>query len=127
MLKRIGPGSTALFFSLATFVFLSAVAMPHRAVAQKKPKTPVERTIAGVVMTADETPVPGAVVQLKNLKTQQIRSYIARDKGDYIYQGLSMDVDYELKAMANGKESAPRTVSTFDPHTSVTLNLKLKQ
>jgi len=94
--------------------------------AQKKDKNAVERTIAGVVTTEDDAPVPGAVVQLKNLKTLQVRSFIAREKGDFIFTSLSMDVDFELKAMSNGKESAARTVSTFDPHPRVTLTLKVK-
>ena len=118
MFNRIG-----LIFSLALIAILT---LPSVGLAQKMKKTPVERTIAGIVTTAEEVPVPGAVVQLKNLKTLQVRSFIARDRGDYIFQGLSLDVDYELKALGNGKESALRTVSTFDPHPSVVLNLKLK-
>ncbi len=118
MFKRTG-----LISSLA---LLAILILPTLGLAQKKDKGPAERTISGVVMQADETPVPGAVVQLKNLKTLQVRSFIARDKGDYIFQGLNMDVDYELKAVGTGKESAPRTVSTFDPHPKVVINLKLK-
>ena len=117
MLKRIAPLASTVLLTLALAV---------SGVAQKKDKAPTERTIAGVVSSADDAPVPGAVVQLKNMKTLQVRSFIAREKGDYIFQALSMDVDYELKAMANGKESNPRTVSTFDPHDKVTVNLKVK-
>jgi len=94
------------------------------AFAQKK--APPEKTVTGVVSDANGEPVPGAVVQLKNMKTLQIRSFIAREKGDYYFHGLSADVDYELKAQSNGKESAPRTVSTFDSHMQVTVNLQLK-
>ena len=53
----------------------------------------------------------GAVVQLKNTKTMQVRSFIAKDKGDYYFHGLSTDVDYELKAQANGKTSPSRTLA----------------
>ena len=117
MLKRLAPLVTVLFLALT---------IAGSSFAQKKDKGPAERTIAGVVTTAEDEPVPGAVIQLKNLKTLQVRSFIAREKGDYIFQGLSMEVDYELKAMSTGKESNVRTVSTFDPHPKVTLNLKLK-
>ena len=120
MNRLIRPATVALI----ALVGLLTVAGP--ASAQKKDKNVTERTISGTVSTEDESPVPGAVVQLKNMKTLQVRSYIAKDKGDYIFTNLSMDVDFELKAMANGKESAARTVSTFDPHAKVTLNLKVK-
>lgn len=110
----------------AALAVVSLLTVTGPAAAQKKDKNAVERTITGIVTTEDETPIPGAVVQLKNMKTLQVRSYIARDKGDYIFTNLSMDVDFELKAMANGKESNARTISTFDPHPKVTLNFKVK-
>ncbi len=111
---------------MVSLVLVAILTLPSVGLAQKKEKNPAERTISGTVMTQEEVPVPGAVVQLKNLKTLQVRSFIAREKGDYIFQGLSMDVDYELKGIGNGKESALRTVSTFDPHPKVVINLKLK-
>ena len=96
------------------------------AFAQKKEKTPIEKSVSGIVTDADGNPVPGAVVQLKNMKTLQVRSFIAKEKGDYYFHGLSTDVDYQVLAQANGKESAPRTVSTFDSHTQVTINFQVK-
>ena len=96
------------------------------AVFAQKPKAAKERTVSGIVTDAAGTAIPGAVVQLENLKTLQVRSFIAKDRGDYIFQNLSMDVDYRLKAQANGKESTPRTVSTFDSHTELTINFQLK-
>jgi len=111
MLRRFA--AIILVLALATFAF-----------AQKN-KAPAEKTISGIVTDAAGNPVPGAVVQLENLKTLQIRSFIAKDKGDYIFQGLATDVDWRLKAMANGKTSKTRTISTFDSHPEVTVNLQL--
>jgi hypothetical protein len=114
MLKRIAAMVLlALMVVTATF-------------AQKKDKTPPEKSVTGIVTDAGGNPAPGAVVQLKNMKTLQVRSFIAREKGDYYFSGLSPDVDYQLLAQANGKESAPRTVSTFDSHMQVTINFQLK-
>ena len=92
----------------------------------QKNKAPAERSVAGVVTDAGGNPIPGAVVQLKNTKTLQVRSFIARDKGDYYFHGLATDVDYELKADANGKSSSSRTLSSFDSHPEVTINLQVK-
>jgi hypothetical protein len=113
MLKRIA--SVLLVLMMATAVY-----------AQKKGKTPTEKSVSGIVTDAGGNAIPGAVVQLKNMKTLQIRSFIAKEKGDYYFQGLNADVDYQLQAQANGKESASRTVSTFDSHPEVVINFQVK-
>ncbi len=69
--------------------------------------------------------MPGAIVLLKNLKTLQVRSYIAQNDGTYRFYGLSTDINYQLRAEANGVTSKNKTVSVFDSHKVVKLNLKL--
>ncbi len=91
-----------------------------------KKKEAAERSVTGVVTNDAGEPVPGAIVQLKNMKTLQVRSFIAKDKGDYYFNGLSTDIDYEFHAEWNGKSSQTRTLSSFDSHPSVILNLQLK-
>jgi hypothetical protein len=83
--------------------------------------------VQGVVTTAEESPVDGAVVQLKNTKTLQIRSFITKDGGNYVFQGLSPDVDYELKAEHQGSASAVRTLSSFDSRKKAVVNIKLNK
>jgi Carboxypeptidase regulatory-like domain len=112
MLKRL---------AIAFFILLLATS----AFAQKKTKVPTERSVSGVV-TDNGMPVPGAVVQLKNTRTLQVRSFIAKDMGEYYFHGLSTDVDYELKAEFNGKTSGAHTLSSFDSHAEATINLQLK-
>jgi protocatechuate 3,4-dioxygenase beta subunit len=113
MLKRIA--AVLLVMIMATVMF-----------AQKKDKSPTEKSVSGIVTDAGGNPVPGAVVQLKNMKTLQVRSFIAKEKGDYYFHGLSTDADYQLQAQANGKESSSRTVSTFDSHPEVVINFQVK-
>jgi hypothetical protein len=114
--SRIGLGIFALgiILALTTFAF-----------GQSK-KAPAERSVTGVVTDATGAPVPGAVIQLKNMKTMQVRSFIAREKGDYYFHGLGTDVDYELKAQKEGHESPPHTLSSFDSHAEAVINLQLK-
>lgn len=85
------------------------------------------RSIEGTVLSKDGAPVPGAVVLLKDGKTLQVRSYIARADGRYHFFGLSTDVDYELRAQANGMTSPTKTVSVFDSHKLVKLDLKMNK
>jgi hypothetical protein len=113
MLKRL---TVVLFvLALATFAF-----------GAKKTKEPPEKSVSGIVTDASGSPVPGAVVQLKNTKTLQVRSFIAKDMGEYVFQGLATDVDYELKADANGKSSGAKLLSAFDSHAEARVNLQLK-
>lgn len=107
-------------------VLLIVLALASAAFGAKKSKEPQERSVSGVVTDASGKPVPGAVVQLKNTKTLEIRSFIAKEMGDYIFQGLATDVDYEVKAESNGKGSATKTLSAFDTRTDAKLNLQLK-
>ena len=85
------------------------------------------RSVQGTVSTPEEEGAEGAVVQLKNLKTLQIRSFIAKEHGSYYFQGLNPDVDYELKADFKGASSSPKTLSSFDSRKKVVINLKLNK
>jgi len=116
MLNRIGS-------FIVSFVLILAVATC--AFAQNK-KVPTERSVTGIVTEAGGAPVPGAVVQLKNMKTLQVRSFIATDQGSYYFHGLGTDVDYELKAQSDGRASGSKTLSSFDSHAEATINLQLK-
>lgn len=89
-------------------------------------KTLNERPVNGVVTDAEGNPVKGAVVQLKDTKTQKVRSLVTKEKGEYQFTGLSKDVDYQLSASFNDHSSAPHTLSTFDSRSRPTVNLQLK-
>jgi hypothetical protein len=85
------------------------------------------RSIIGTVFDKNGAPVPNAVVLLKDTKTLQVRSFIAQKDGSYHFYGLNSDINYELRAQANGFTSPSKLVSVFDGHQLVTLNLKLKK
>jgi len=111
------------FFAVAACALLLAAGV---AWAEKKDENANIRSVQGVVTNAQGEAVNGAVVQLKNTKTLQIRSFITRDNGAYYFHGLSTDVDYELRADADGTSSAARTLSSFDTRKQATMNLKLE-
>jgi hypothetical protein len=85
------------------------------------------RTIEGRVLNIQGASVPGAVVLLKDSKTLQVRSYIAQTNGTYHFFGLSTEVNYTLRAENQGMTSKQKTVSVFDSHRQVKLDLKLSQ
>ena len=95
--------------------------------AQSKKKDDQNRTVQGVVSGADDAPIPGAVVYLKNTKSLQVRSFITQANGSYFFHGLSPDVDYELRAENKGESSSTRTLSSFDSRKEASLDLKIKK
>jgi hypothetical protein len=84
------------------------------------------RSVQGVVRDPADNLVEGAVVQLKNTKTLQVRSFITQQDGNYHFHGLSTNVDYELKAEHGGRASDVKTLSTFDTRGKPVINLKLE-
>ncbi len=115
---------TKRVFALTAAVFTLAMGM---ALAEKDKREDTNtRTVQGVVFDSGDNAVQGAVVQLKDTKTLQIRSFITQDKGEYHFAGLSTNIDYEVKADHGGSSSGTKTLSVFDSRKLATLNLKLK-
>jgi hypothetical protein len=81
--------------------------------------------VTGKVLTADGEAVAGAVVQMKNGRTLQIRSFISQDGGSYHFAGLNPEVDYELSARFKGRSSKTKTVSHFASDQNVRVDLVL--
>lgn len=112
----------------ALLVLALAVSLPLASFA-KKEKDPESgtRSVSGVVTAADDSVASGAIVQLKNIKTLQIRSFITQKDGRYYFHGLSPDIDYELKAESQGLSSSTKTLSSYDSRKEAILNLKLNK
>lgn len=85
------------------------------------------RTIEGVVADASRALVPRAIVQLKDMKTLQVRSFVTQPDGTYHFSGLRMDNDYELRASLGEESSATKRVSSFETRKTVTVNLQLEK
>jgi Carboxypeptidase regulatory-like domain len=104
------------------------LALAAVAPAQKKDKQDANtRSLQGTVMDSAEKPVVGAVVQLKDVRTLQIRSFISQDDGAYHFSGLKSDNDYQVKADYNDQSSGWKTLSVFDSRKSPIMNLKLEK
>jgi hypothetical protein len=117
--KSIGRcGVLLLLLSLLSLNFALAQ-------SSKKGQSENVRSVRGIVTDANGNAVVGAVVQLKNKKSLQIRSFITKDKGEYFFTGLSSDVDYEVKAESNGASSPSRNISLFDTEKIAIRDLKL--
>jgi protocatechuate 3,4-dioxygenase beta subunit len=112
--------------TLVTAVALALMVFPAAAEKKDKREEANTRTVQGVVLDANDNPVSGAIVQLKDTKTLQVRSFITQDKGEYHFSGLSTNVDYELKADHGAQSSGTKLLSVFDSRKKPNINLKLK-
>jgi len=120
----------ARFLAATTLVSVLAMAQNGAVqpeVKQSKKEKQAEsalRTVQGTVTDDKGNPVVGAVVQLKNLRTLQMRSYISKGDGEFHFSGLRMDEDYELEGKNNNLTSGPKKISIFDNRKIVIQNLK---
>ena len=83
------------------------------------------RSVMGIVVDVGDQPVSGAVVQLKDMRTLQVRSFITQADGQYHFSGLRSDIDYQITAKFGEMSSAPRNLSIFDNRKEAVVNLKL--
>ena len=83
------------------------------------------RTVRGQVLSKDDNSISGAVVYLRNLRTQTVKTYISDDAGNYRFSGLDPNVDYEVHAEHENQTSARRTLSSFDSRKEIVINLKV--
>jgi hypothetical protein len=102
VVRRLAAIAALVMVSL--FVCLAATAQ----------KGPVQRSVQGKVYGSHSEPLPSAIVYLKNLKTNDIKSFIATQDGSYRFGQLSPDIDYEVWADLKGKKSSTKTLSSFD-------------
>ena len=112
---------------VALAVVLAGVGIVSAQNNKDKKETATERVIEGVVMDASNGLVPRAIVQLKDMRTLQIRSFVTQPEGTYHFAGLRMDTDYEIKATLGEQNSATKRVSSFETRKTVTVNLQLEK
>jgi hypothetical protein len=122
--SKSSEGGMRRFWLVLAAVLLLAVAPAGFAQSKKKGEDQ-NRSVKGAVRAADDQTVTGAVVQLKNTKTLQVRSFITKDDGTYYFLGLSPDIDYELRADFQGASSGTKTLSSFDSRKEAIINIKL--
>ena len=106
-----------LFFpllALAACVLLLAASFAAPGAAQAQKNLPQERIATGKVVNKDGDPIGGAIVYLKNSRSNAVKTYIADNDGQFRFGELAQDTDYELWAESNGVRSKSRAISSFD-------------
>lgn len=123
-----GHRRSRVHFAAAWFaaLVLSAAALLQFAPTAAAQNISGERTVSGTVLSAASTAVSGATVFLKNEKTKSIRSFTSIANGHFFFAQVDKTQDFDLWAEKNGKKSAVKTVSSWDPRNDFVSDLKLK-
>ncbi len=109
---------------LALALVFCAASLPAQE-KKKKGESATTRMVQGTVTNLEEKPVVDAVVQLQDMRTLQVRSFISQENGAYHFSELKLDDDYELRADYNGMTSGWKRLSVFDSRKEPVVNLKL--
>jgi protocatechuate 3,4-dioxygenase beta subunit len=123
-MKRGTNSLTVLAVAAALILNTAGIAAAQN---KKEKEDTSTRSLQGTVFDPDDKPVNGAVVQLKDMRTLQVRSFITQDQGSYHFSGLKTDIDYQVKADYNGLSSGSKTLSVFNTQRTPTINLKLEK
>jgi hypothetical protein len=81
------------------------------------------RSLTGEVTDKAGNALPGAVVQIENTKTLDVRSFITDKTGRYCFNELFDDVDYIVRAHYRTTWSRARTLSKFNSKENPQLTL----
>ena len=115
-----------LFRFLVLIIAIGAV-LPIATIAQdNRNEDTSTRTVHGTVSDSGDHPINGAVVQCKDTKTLQVRSFVTQAKGEYHFYGLSTNADYQLQASHEGSTSKAKLLSIFDSDKDSKIDLKIK-
>ncbi len=111
---------------LITVVLVIAVLSCATSAVANAEADETSRSVEGKVSDASGKIVAGAVVQIKDTKSLQIRSFITQSDGAYRFLGLSSETDYELSASYAGATSKTRTLTVFNNQKKAVIDLKLR-
>ena len=110
-----------LLLSIALPLVPAAGAAKHT----RKTKPIVEIVAQGKVVNGG-APASNAVVYLENPISLAIKSYLTGPTGEFHFNNLSPQTDYEVWAELNGVQSKHKFISQFSNHTKFSLTLKLE-
>jgi Carboxypeptidase regulatory-like domain len=83
------------------------------------------RAVRGIVVDREGAPLRGAIVQIEDLASLEIRSFVTQEHGVYYFMDLSPDRDYKLQARYRHVWGPVKTLSRFNSRKEATIDLKV--
>ena len=84
------------------------------------------RSVHGTVTDGHGRPLSGAIVQVENPTTLQIRSYRTGSDGHYHFRRLNTKISYRIHAQYRGHRGSSETLSRFDTRKDAVLDLTVE-
>jgi len=117
------PLAVTLAIALALISTVTLTAQKNK----DKKQDPNLRSVEGAVLALDKRPTPDAIVQLKDTRTLQVRTFVTQEDGQYHFAGLRTDTDYELQAALGDLKSGVKRLTTFDSRKTANIVLQLEK
>jgi Carboxypeptidase regulatory-like domain len=108
-------------------LLLSSAAVAQKKTREERREEATQRTVQGLVTGPDDQPVAGAVVQVKDMRTLAVRSFITQQDGTYRFTALKVDIDYQLSVKSGDLSAGPRNLSIFDSRKEAIVNFKIEK
>lgn len=103
------------------FAFTLLATLPSYAKEKEAPG----RLLTGKVIDKQDNPLPNSVVYVTDTRTRSVKTYIVGPDGTYRFPALAANVDYEIYAQLNGKNSDTKKMSQFDDRKVVSIVLRI--
>jgi hypothetical protein len=87
---------------------------------------PSIRTLTGTITDAGHEPIRGAVVELRNSRTNLVITYITDTTGQYNFKRLDGNTDYAVWVLFRGRRSRTRSISMFDSHMAKVIDFTVR-
>jgi hypothetical protein len=87
---------------------------------------PSLRNLTGTITDPHSEPLRGAVVELRNDKTNEVVTYITGVTGQYTFKRLDGTTDYEVWVLFRGHHSATHNISKFDSHMAKVIDFTVR-
>lgn len=87
---------------------------------------PTVRTLSGTVTGTSHEPIRGAVVELRNSKSNEVISYLTDTSGHYNFKRLDGNTDYDAWVLFRGRRTPTRSISKFDSHMAKVIDFTIR-
>ena len=87
---------------------------------------PTVRTLTGTVTDPSHEPIRGAVVELRNGKSNEVISYLTDPSGHYDFKRLDGNTDYDVWVLFRNRRTPTRSISKFDGHMAKVINFTIR-
>ena len=94
--------------------------------AQAQMPQPTVRNLSGIVTGGSREPIRGAVVELRDDKTNEVVTYLTDATGRYNFKRLDGGTDYEVWVLFRGHRSPTHSISKFDNHLQKVIDFRVR-